>query len=432
MRLLYFQDDGSLAYTEFKKHDSPPYAILSHTWGDGEVTFQDLAHGAATDLSGYRKIFFCGEQAAKHGLKYFWVDTCCIDKQNLAELSKAINSMFRWYREATKCYVYLSDVSVPTSAAADASWKEAFQNSRWFTRGWTLQELIAPASVEFFSSEGQLLGNKIDLENEIVEVTDIQPGALRGRPLNNFTVSERFAWANNRQTSEEEDIAYCLLGIFDVFMPLIYGEGESSARQRLQKAVAESRDTAMLRGIEATTNHSALDLATSIVRKDGGALEDVDTATDDKRREMMLAYAREQLAAPLPLDLKSTRLNPRKPIMINNWHQALCLSRDLVKGNDSKSIFQKAQSSFLEAVFWDEWPNFDSVPDREEMVADLHQICHEGKHSSRLFAACRHIEAFASRWTHFFTLAESVMDVDPEWASTTWTAIRLVFMVSDT
>jgi hypothetical protein len=96
MRLLYFQDDGSLAGTEFGRHNIPRYAILSHTWGNEEVTLQDLFHCASTDLSGYRKITFCGKQAAKDGLKYFWVDTCCIDKRNLPELTKAINSMFRW------------------------------------------------------------------------------------------------------------------------------------------------------------------------------------------------------------------------------------------------------------------------------------------------------------------------------------------------
>jgi hypothetical protein len=84
---------------------------------------------------GYRKISFCGEQAKKDGLNYFWVDTCCIDKTNLPELSEAINSMYKWYRKAARCYVYLSDVTRAESSEAVQQWKPAFRKSRWFTRG---------------------------------------------------------------------------------------------------------------------------------------------------------------------------------------------------------------------------------------------------------------------------------------------------------
>jgi energy-converting hydrogenase A subunit M len=189
--------------------------------------FQDLFHCTSTDLSGYRKINFCGKQTAKDGLKYFWVDTCCVDKSNLPELTKAINSMFRWYRNATKCYVYLSDVSVPSTGNIEVdenSWIEAFRRSRWFTRDWIIQELIAPVSVDLFSAEGHGLGNKRSLELEITKITRILIKALGGQSLSDLSASERFAWAENRETNEEEDIAYCLLKIFDVFMPLIYGE----------------------------------------------------------------------------------------------------------------------------------------------------------------------------------------------------------------
>ncbi|KAH7349154.1 heterokaryon incompatibility protein-domain-containing protein, partial [Pyrenochaeta sp. MPI-SDFR-AT-0127] len=229
MRLLYFQGNGTLAFTDFGRQKPPPYAILSHTWGEEEVTFQDLTYGTYTNTAGFKKIAFCGEQAAKDGLKYFWVDTCSIDKSNLPELTRSINSMFRWYRNASKCYVYLADVSVPErgkGAFDESTYMEAFWTSLWFTRGWTLQELIAPNSVEFFSAEGRFLGDKVSLEGAITGITGIPADALRGRPLSEFSVDARFAWANHRETSEEEDVAYCLLGIFDVFMPLIYGEGE--------------------------------------------------------------------------------------------------------------------------------------------------------------------------------------------------------------
>jgi Heterokaryon incompatibility protein (HET) len=168
MRLLKFDDRGELSLTRDLQDDIPRYAILSHTWGsdEDEVTFNDLKVGSGKSKAGYAKIRFCGDQARKNGLEYFWVDTCCIDKANHTELSEAITSMFRWYRDAVKCYVYLSDVSVRNvdDNWTKRTWKLAFRKSRWFTRGWTLQELIAPASVEFFSQEEERLGNKNTLE----------------------------------------------------------------------------------------------------------------------------------------------------------------------------------------------------------------------------------------------------------------------------
>ncbi|KAF2195847.1 HET-domain-containing protein, partial [Zopfia rhizophila CBS 207.26] len=147
----------------------PPYAILSHTWKEGqEVTWKDLMDGTGKSKIGYDKIRFCGQQAERDGLRYFWVDACCINKSNHVELQEAINSMFRWYQNAAKCYVYLSDVSAAKRKASDevskSTWEPAFRESRWFTRGWTIQELLAPHSVEFFSREGKQLGNKRTLE----------------------------------------------------------------------------------------------------------------------------------------------------------------------------------------------------------------------------------------------------------------------------
>ena len=198
-----------------------------------------MIEGNGTSKAGFDKIRFCGEQARRDGWQYFWVDTCCIDKSSSAELAEAINSMFRWYRDAAKCYVFLSDV--PTVDGENRShqlpWKSAFRASRWFTRGWTLQELIAPTSVEFFSKDRELLGDKKSLERYICEITRIPSKALRGSPLAGFSVTERISWAETRQTTREEDQAYSLLGIFDVYMPLIYGEGRANAVGRLQEAI---------------------------------------------------------------------------------------------------------------------------------------------------------------------------------------------------
>ena len=194
MRLLKLVGPNNFRLVQVPTHNTLPYAILSHTWMPGqEVTYQELINGSGKSKTGYEKIKFCGEQASKDGYLYFWIDTCCIDKTNPAEFSTAINSMFRWYRNAKKCYVYLADVSTPGEnadvQASQSSWEVAFRSSKWFTRGWTLQELIAPAVVEFFSQEGKLLGNKKSLEKPIYEITQIPIQALRGDSLSLILVS---------------------------------------------------------------------------------------------------------------------------------------------------------------------------------------------------------------------------------------------------
>ncbi|KAN0084763.1 HET domain containing protein [Elaphomyces granulatus] len=245
MRLLKPDNTGEFSLTEdfLVGDDIPRYAILSHTWGahTEEVSFKDMIEGTAKSKSGYDKIRFCGEQARHDGLQYFWIDTCCIDKSSSAELQEAINSMFRWYRDAAKCYVYLADVprlSLDVDVKfSQLPWESSFRKSRWFTRGWTLQELIAPASIEFFSKEGEQLGNKRSLERHIHEVAGIPVKALRGSSLSDFSVPERMSWAEKRETTRKEDKAYSLLGIFDVYMPLIYGEGRENAFERLREMI---------------------------------------------------------------------------------------------------------------------------------------------------------------------------------------------------
>jgi hypothetical protein len=244
MRLLKLFDDGRFRLVRFPKNQVPPYAILSHTWGrggDDEVTFKDLMNGTGDHKKGFEKLRFCGNQAIVDDLHYFWVDTCCIDKSNEKELTTAINSMFRWYQNAARCYVYLSDVSVCTQDdQTDVKWETAFRDSRWFTRGWTLQELLAPKTVEFYSRDRIRLGDRRSLKQEIHEITGIAIEALQGRPLTDFHIQERLRWKEARQTTEEEDMAYCLLGIFGVSMSLIYGEGGVKAMNRLLREIKES------------------------------------------------------------------------------------------------------------------------------------------------------------------------------------------------
>jgi hypothetical protein len=242
MRLLSCKTTDAFELTTFKDDDLPSYAILSHTWAEGEeITYNELVAGAGKDKAGYAKIRFCGERAAQDGLQYFWVDTCCINKATSHELGAAINSMFRWYQRAARCYVYLSDVQTPDEVVDVQSfritWEDTFRRSRWFTRGWTLQELLAPASVEFFSKAGKWLGSKISLEQEIHDITRIPVSVLRGQHLSELSVDERMSWAAKRSTTIKEDRTYCLLGVFGIFMPLIYGEGEEHASIRLREEI---------------------------------------------------------------------------------------------------------------------------------------------------------------------------------------------------
>jgi hypothetical protein len=129
MRLIHI---GTLELHEFFGRSIPHYAILTHTWGKDEVSFQEMQSGDGKSMAGYEKVRRCCEKADADGFEYCWVDTCCIDKTSSAELSEAINSMYKWYRVADVCYVYLADV--PPNLAKEAA-SQAFRKSRWFTRG---------------------------------------------------------------------------------------------------------------------------------------------------------------------------------------------------------------------------------------------------------------------------------------------------------
>ena len=251
MRLLRrVQPHGTTTASDLSLHQfdppkvPPEYAILSHRWGPDEVTLKDVENGIARIKAGSRKLEFCATQAACDGIAYFWIDTCCIDKANNTELSEAINSMFKWYRNASKCYVYLPDVS--TEDCRDATLEDCIWGSS-FRRGWTLQALIAPPVDGFFSLEGKRIGDKKSLEREICHITQIPVEVLRGQSLPQFGFDEQLLWAARRDTTREEDSAHCLLGIFNVFMPLIYGEGRENAMARLKSNFRSSQDAGLPR-----------------------------------------------------------------------------------------------------------------------------------------------------------------------------------------
>jgi Heterokaryon incompatibility protein (HET) len=237
MRLI---NTATLQLEEFFSSAVPEYVILSHTWGKNEVSLQQFRNGAVNE-----KIKKCCAQAQRTGFRYAWVDTCCIDKTSSAELSEAINSMYRWYQNAALCYTILEDFTIDDwmknwwdgSAQAWLDSSPRFRSCRWFTRGWTLQELVAPTVLEFYDRNWAYLGTKMSLQNVISEITEVPIEVLAGNQTpRDYNVAVRMSWASRRQTTRLEDEAYCLLGLFDVNMPMLYGEGRH-AFQRLQEEI---------------------------------------------------------------------------------------------------------------------------------------------------------------------------------------------------
>ena len=249
MRLL---NAMSLRFQDFPIESRfPPYVILSHTWDDKqEVTLQDMGSPYLTEKKNYSKITNTCRLARERGIEWVWIDTCCIDKTNLTELTESINSMFRWYRLAQVCLVYLVDFSktpLPETSSyvpGDLSGglltpqdAEKMFDCAWFHRGWTLQELLAPEHVEFYDSAWTPIGSKARLCPLVSHITRIPEDAILGTvDLSVYSTAQRMAWASSRVTTKAEDAAYSLLGLFDVNLPLIYGEGHR-AFQRLQEEI---------------------------------------------------------------------------------------------------------------------------------------------------------------------------------------------------
>jgi hypothetical protein len=289
MRLI---NVDTLEMKEFFDHSMPPYAILSHTWGSDEVSFQDwqvvadfpalleasrpfsehlgvmdafttlqqAKVTAITGRAGYQKILeFCRAVHACSPINWTserpcwaWVDTCCIDKTSSAELSEAINSMFKWYAQSDMCLVYLPDV--PAHSQQDPAHPDLqFRTSRWFSRGWTLQELLAPSVLRFYSQDWNPIGwvfksphfrpreafrrDPGTLIPTLVQVTGIPVDVISGRlSVGEVAVSAKMSWVSKRRTTRIEDMAYCMLGLLGVHMPLLYGEGHQ-AFTRLQEEI---------------------------------------------------------------------------------------------------------------------------------------------------------------------------------------------------
>jgi len=332
MRLI---NTTTLEIKEYWGSDIPRYAILSHTWEEEEVTFQhitQLSREEVSKMKGFGKIERTCQLALNSGIQWAWVDTCCIDKSSSAELTEAINSMFRWYQESAVCFAYLSDLKddwrrrekewkikdekpekqgpekdgqkgdkrapgedkkasgedkwesdqrseggernkegkkprkdkdkdnddassraggsdVSSQTDGGLTWQQRvdkYAPCRWFTRGWTLQELIAPRRLGFYNQNWRFEGEKKTLSSELAEITRINKRVLSNAALlSTIPVAQRMSWAANRQTTRAEDMAYCLLGIFGVQIPMLYGEGSKAFVRLQEEIIKESNDLSL-------------------------------------------------------------------------------------------------------------------------------------------------------------------------------------------
>lgn len=239
MRLI---NAHTLELEDFVDETTAKYAILSHRWQDEEVSFQAFQNLKASEcLTGFGKIYRCCKQALHDGHSYVWCDTCCIDKTSSAELSEAINSMYRYYQAAQVCYVFLSDVEA--QLGSQEMTEQRLQESLWFTRGWTLQELLAPENAAFYDKHWNFLGTKQTLCAVLSLRTGVDEVILEGKEaISERSIAQRMSWASRRTTTRREDMAYCLLGIFDVNMPMLYGEGDKAFIRLQQEIIRQSAD----------------------------------------------------------------------------------------------------------------------------------------------------------------------------------------------
>jgi hypothetical protein len=242
---MWLIDTETLELSDTVDLEKHQYAILSHTWAEGEVDFQQMRsnQSAIKQKPGYKKIAKTCRLARSKGIPYAWVDTCCIDKNSSAGLTEAINSMFAWYQSSSVCFVYLFDLPSHEFDGHESMMKAAFPECRWFRRGWTLQELIAPEVVEFYDQRWNFIGTKSFLRKEISATTGIDVEVLENSDLvSTIPLGRRMSWAAHRRTTRVEDVAYCLLGIFNISMSVIYGEGPKAFLRLQEKIIKNSTD----------------------------------------------------------------------------------------------------------------------------------------------------------------------------------------------
>lgn len=256
----------SLRLQNFVGRDIPHYAILSHTWDEEEITFDMMQELRTADdaraaeirgMRGFRKIKGTCQLAVEYSLDWAWIDTCCIDKRSSAELSEAINSMFDWYGRAKICFIYFADLDPEWTEDLNDAFTKRWAKCRWFGRGWTLQELLAPLFVHFFDNHWSLFGTKKELCNRLSWITTIPTAVLqRKTPIGSYSIAARMSWAANRLTTREEDTAYCLFGLFGINLPLLYGEGQGAFRRLQVELLRISDDETLMARCSVDMNHS--------------------------------------------------------------------------------------------------------------------------------------------------------------------------------
>ncbi|KAF3047357.1 hypothetical protein E8E11_007658 [Didymella keratinophila] len=334
MRLI---NTKTLLFEEFDYPETPSYAILSHTWTKNEVLYADFP--ACSELPGkelgYAKIYNACKRALDAGIDYCWVDTCCIDKKDHSELSEAINSMYNWYKESKVCYAYLSDVISGEDVAKEGS---SFARSKWFKRGWTLQELLAPHSVIFFASDWRRIGRKRELAPTLSNITRIPLDYLQGKEeIQKASVAQRMSWVSRRETTKPEDRAYCLMGLFGIHMPPLYGEREPAAFKRLQLEILKDSDDTSIFAWACDTDHELKKSTTGEAREKPKS--SIFGALTDSPELLPLTYRTYGLLArsPVCFDNSSNIIRAelplakgysrgiRTPLVINNKGLHLCL-----------------------------------------------------------------------------------------------------------
>ena len=283
------------------------YAIFSHRWLDmGELTFQDISKFESLSVPGFRMLIdhkssrkilrgtdildqvnaysaenpknrhdrlkllevmkeLCGDMSdlerrncqdfvklveffnisLKYGCNYVWFDSGCIDKSSSTELEESIRSMFNWYRNSKICIVHLADTTSFWTVVRDT----------WFTRGWTLQELLAPKKIKFFGKSWQYItldstDNDKDLDFKLKVSLWRVISTLTKIPLRtllDFTpginhARDALVWVSKRKTTRVEDIAYCLIGLLGIPFSIAYGEGNMAFRRLQVEILQQSHD----------------------------------------------------------------------------------------------------------------------------------------------------------------------------------------------
>ncbi|KAF2171047.1 hypothetical protein M409DRAFT_35887 [Zasmidium cellare ATCC 36951] len=318
----------TLEFEDFFEAGLPKYAILSHRWTGREITYQDFVEGGKNDSAGYRKVVELCNFIRRHSIasawdnpepvEWVWIDTCCIDKKSSAELSKAINSMYSWYSQARVCIVYLYDLQTN----GEAQLRQDLSTCSWFWRGWTLPELIALSVLLFCYASWSVRGflkrannlrsdtaveavasfQPIDLLDDISSITGIPRAVLTGeKSLWQYSVAQKMSWASKRTTTRTEDTAYCLLGIFDVNMPLIYGEGKRAFRRLQEDIIKRTPDQSILAWSDADVERSAFSPQTTLAQSPKCFAESADIEWD--RRAGSSPFAVTNLGLEMNYDL---------------------------------------------------------------------------------------------------------------------------------